>query len=292
MAVNERAIASARPVEPPRYGLLVAAQVTPLNGVRWQRGVAWEPEACASSGRVSIENCGSTAELTAERHADFLNADPFLVWSADECSIFGSRARDWSGRVTRQLEATQSFQIAEELWGGELSAADGLDNRALIDSTSDTVTDAPASVLDAFACLEHGLARCSNGRRGMIHVTPQVLVHLVTNSTVTREGTQYLSPLGNIVVADAGYDGSGPGGSPATTSQWAYATGLVQVTLEAQAELVPGTLEDAQSIWRGLDRSVNTLGIRAQKLAMFQWDECCHLAAEINLAPCLIGGAS
>lgn len=292
MAVNERAVGIARPVEPPRYGLLVAAQVTPLNGVRWQRGIKFEPESCGSSGRTAILECGSTDELLAERDAAFVNADPFLIWSADECSIFGARARDWSGRVTRQLEATQSFQIAEELWTGTLSAEAGLDNRALVDSASDTLTNGAVSALDAFACLEQGLARCSQGRRGMIHVTPQVLVHLITNATVVREGTQYLSPLGNIVVADAGYDGSGPGGVPASTSQWAYATGLIGVTLEAAAEVVPGSLEDAQSLWRALDRDVNTLGIRAQKLAMYQWDECCHLAAEINLAPCLIGGAS
>lgn len=292
MPVNERQAVQAVPVQPPRFGLLVAAPVTPMNGVRWQAGVKWTAESCAGSGRAAVGRCGSTDALVADRDANFVNADPFLVWAADECSIFGAAARDWSGRVTRQLEATQSFQIAEELWTGELSAAEGLDNRALTDSASDTVTNGPTTVLDAFACLEAGLASCGQGRRGMIHVTPQVLVHLMSSYTVVREGTQYLSPLGNIVVADAGYDGSGPGGTPATTSQWGYATGIVAVTLEAAPELVPGSLEAAQIIWQGLDRSVNTLGIRAQKLAMYQWDECCHLAAEFNLAPCLVGGAS
>lgn len=292
MPVNERQAVNAVPVQPPRYGLLVAAQVTPMAGVRWQAGVKWTAESCAGSGRAAVDRCGSTEELVADRDAQFRDADPFLVWAADECSIFGAAARDWSGRVTRQLEASQSFQIAEELWTGDLSAAEGLENRALTDSASDTLTNGPVSPLDGFACLEYALGRCSFGRRGMIHVTTQMLAHLFTNGTVVREGTQYLSPLGNIVVADAGYDGSGPGGVPATTSQWAYATGIIAVTLEAAPELVPGSLEAAQSIWQGLDREVNTLGIRAQKLAMYQWDQCCHVAAEINLAPCLIAGAS
>lgn len=285
------------PAQPPRYGLLVAAPVTPTppglpSGQRWQAGVSWNPEQCGVSGRAAIECAGGTIELHPGANAARVDADPFLVWASDQCSPFGFAARDWSGRATRQLEATQSFQIAQELWTGTLSTAEGLDNRALTDSASDTVTNGPASILDGFACLEQALGQCAQGRRGMIHVTPQVLAHLVTNNTVRVEGAQYLSPLGNIVVADAGYDGSGPGGVAASTSQWAYATGIIAVTLESSATLVPGDIAQAQAMAQALRRTDNTLTVFAQKLAMYQWDECCHIAAELDLPVCLVGGAS
>lgn len=293
--VNDRQQVNGPPATPPRYGLLVAAAVNTLPaGSRWQaKGVKWTAEQCGVSGRAAVGLCGSTDTLTAERSGVFANATPFLVWAADECGVFGFQARDWSGRAIRQLEATQSYQIANELWTGDLRDAEALDNPALIDSTSDTLTESgPLSVLDAFACLEQGLSSCAKGRRGMLHVTPQALVHLVAAFVVTREGSQYLSPLGNVVVADAGYDGSGPGGSPAGATQWMYATGMISVQIEAAPELVPGNLEDAQNFARALNRLDNTVSVRAQKLAMSLWDECCHLAAEVSLPICTTGGAS
>jgi hypothetical protein len=194
------------------------------------------------------------------------------------------------------LEATQSFQVADELWTGALrDAADAgedlEDNPALTDSSSDTVTGGPEDVVDALACLEQGLAQCSQGRRGMIHATPQVLVQWIAASAVRLEGGQYLSPMGNLVVADAGYPGDGPGGSAAGASQWAYATGIISVRLSTP-QVIPGNLDSAQVMAQALNREDNTLDVYAQRLALLQWDECCHLAAEIDLPVCLVGGAS
>lgn len=291
-----RTAVEATPAQPPRYGLLVAAQTTIGDAGRWQFGVSWEPEQCGTSGREAVDCLGNTAELTANVSPGATSADPFMVYASDRCSPFGFQARDWVARATRQLEATQSFEVADELWSGALRDAAGVDdqiadNPALTDSTSDTVTSGPADPVDALACLEQGLAECSRGRRGMIHATPQALVQWVAARVVTLEGGQYLSPLGNIVVADAGYDGSGPGGSVAGASQWAYATGLISIRLSTP-QIIPGDLESAQSLAQALNRDDNTLDVYAQRLALIQWDECCHIAAELDLATCAIGGAS
>lgn len=281
------------PAQPPRYGLIAAAQVNPagVGQLRWQTGATWEPEQCGDSTRFAVGCLGSTDSLTPVGSPGIVEADPFGIGASDECSPFGFGAHDFGGRARRQLEATQSFEIANELWTGSLAASEGLVNRALSDIESDTLTNGPASTVDAFACLEAGLAACGQGRRGMIHVTPQYLVHLVTNSTVRIDGGVFVSPLGNIVVADAGYDGSGPGGTPAGASQWAYATGMLQVLL-SEPEVIPGDLTTAQDWARATDRSVNTVTVWAHKLAMVLWDECCSLAVEVNLAACLTGGAS
>lgn len=293
-----RTAIEATPTQPPRYGLLVAAPVTigDNGGVRWSSGVTWEPEQCGNSGRAQVECEGNTAALDNNTSPGNRTADPFMVYASDRCSPFGFGARDFAARASRQLEATQSFQVAGELWDGTLrdaadSGDDIEDNPALIDSTSDTVTSGPADPVDALACLEQGLAECSQGRRGMIHITPQVLVHLISQSAVRLEGGQYVSPLGNIVVADAGYSGDGPGGGAAGSSQWAYATGIIAVRLST-VQVIPGNLDNAQAMAQALNRQDNTLDVYAQRLALTQWDECCHIAAEIDLAVCAIGGAS
>lgn len=277
------------PVQPPRYGLLVAAGVTPLATDRWQQGVAWNPEQCGDSGRVAVDCVGNTSTITAERNGEVVEADPFAVWAADECSPFGFGARDWTGRVLRQLEATQSYQIANELWTGDLHTADGLEGGYLTDHATLDDSFEAGDVVEALGCLEQGLSTCGQGRRGMIHVTPQALVALKAAFAVDLVGSQVLTPLGNIVVADAGYDGSGPGGKPADSStQWAYATSMLDVVLEPSPMLVPGDIEQAQALAQALDRSDNTITVYAFKMALYRWDRCCHIAVEIDLPVCVV----
>lgn len=285
------------PAQPPRYGLLVAAGVSPMNGVRWQEGVSWNPEECGNSGKVRVYCSGSTDPMGENgelNHNEIVTADPFAVWASDECSPFGFQARDWSGRATRQLEATQSFQIADELWNGTLQL------EALADGDSDlqtggylrdvsTITDTyenAGTPVHALGCTEQALGECGQGRRGMIHVTPAALDALVAAQAVRIEGTQYLTPLGNVVVADAAYTGDGPGAEVAGSTQWMYATGIIAVTLEQQAKLEPGSLDNAQNLAVALNRSDNTITVRAMKLALYQWDRCCHIATEFDLAVC------
>lgn len=279
------------PVQPPLYGLLVAAQVTPLTGVRWQDGVSWGPEQCGVSGRTVVDCFGMTDPLDGNRSPDVVSSDPFLVWASDECSPFGSMARDWQGNARRQLEATQSYEIANELWTGRLQQTEADQEGGFLSdhSTLDVSYTGVGNAVDALACAEQALARCGQGRRGMVHVTPQALVHLVTNNTVRREGTQFLTPLGNVVVADAGYDGSGPANEPPSTTQWLYATGMISVVIEAQAELNPPDLASAQTLAQALDRSDNTITVYAQRLAMYLWDRCCHIGVEFALPVCAVG---
>lgn len=287
---------AAPPVQPPRYGLLVAAQTTIADGEWAIDGVSFDPEQCGNSGRVQIECRGNTAEMDANTRPTSVTADPFLVYASDRCSPFGFAAADYVARATRQLEATQSYEVAGEFWDGTLrDAADAedaiTDNPALIDATSDTVTNGESSPTVALAALEQGLAECSRGRRGMIHATPQVLVHWIAAQAVRIEGGQLISPMGNIVVADAGYSGDGPGGTAAGDTQWAYATGMISIRLSTPI-ITPRSIADAQELAGRLNRDDNTIDVYAQRVALVQWDECCHLAAEIDLPVALIGGAS
>lgn len=273
--------------QPPRYSLLVAAEViTDDTTSRWEiDGITWAPEQCAGGGAAAVECFGNTAALDIPANPANAEADPFLVWAGDKCSAIGFQARDYEGRARRLLEATQSARVAHEFWQGEIAAAESLDNVPLADASSDTVTTTEASVRNAFGLLEGALADCGDGRRGMIHVTPQVFTHAQSWGLVVQQGQLWVTAVGTIVVEDAGYPGTGPNGEPADTTQWAYATSLVQVRLSA-LDITPETFVEA------FDREVNLVEYRAQRLALVQWDQCCHFAAEVNIATAALGGVS
>lgn len=273
---------------PPRFGLIASAP-TIDNQDRWQEGFKFAPENCGSSGRVSVGCRGNTDTLDSDTGPTTVEGDPFVVYSWDECSTFGFLARDYQGRARRQLLATRSFQMADELWSGTLRDADTLANRVLTDPESDVLTNGAASEVSALACVDSAVLTASQGRQGMVHMTPQLLVHLKNMNVVQLEGTTWTTPNGNIIVPDAGYDGSGPvtGGvpTPAGDSQWIYGTGLIYLRM-ADIEILPGDFAQA------VDRSTNLVTFYAQQLVAYEWDECVHFAAEVDVPLCLVGGVS
>lgn len=292
-----RAPTQAPQARPPRYGLLAAAPTVDDADLRVLAG-GWEyqPEACGLSGRDSITCAGSTqgAIDASGQRPGIIEGDPIWLWGADECSTFGFQARDWQGRARRQLAATESYELAAELWDGTVAAADGLANPYLASAgaNSDTVTNGPTAEVSALACIEQALAELLRGQQGMVHVTPQLLVHLRAADAISREGTVWTTSMGHIVVADAGYSGAGPGGAAAGSSQWAYGTPMIQVRL-GPVEVIPGSLDDARGLAAAMDRSVNDVVVVAGRLAGLQWaNDCAHVAAEVDLPVCLVGGAS
>jgi hypothetical protein len=70
-----------------------------------------------------------------------------------------------------------------------------------------------------------------------------------------------------------------------------YGTPMIRVRL-GTVEVIPGDLSDARNLAIALDYPVNTIAVYAGRLAGYQWDnECTHLAAEVALPICLVGGA-
>lgn len=278
---------AAPPATPPRYSLLAAAQVLD-NGDRWEGGIAWTPESCGASGVLP-----GTCEIQTDREAPASPSrqvsNPFYVWAADECSTFGHAARDWQGRARRQLEATQSFQIAHELWTGDITGAEqevDVQSPFLADENT-VVGTVPATgdpVLD-IPLVEAWAMKCSQGRRVMLHMSLAVFtayVNAVGQPGVTITGSVAITALGNVLVTDAGYPGTGPQGEADTGDEWVYASPLVQIRL-GPVEMLPETLDDARGLAASIRRPVNTATVWAQRLAAYQLDNCCRFAASIGM---------
>lgn len=293
-----RDLTDAPPATPPRYSLLIAAPAVTDDGARWQAGYEFAPEGCGRGGRTAVDCFGSTALLDPPANPGVVIGDPFVVWAADECSTFGYLARDYAGRATRQLLATQSFQIAAEVWAGSLNGDTGLGgdtiaNLPLNSISSDTVTSGPDDPVDALAMLVAGLGICGEGRQGMVHMTPQVMQHLIARQALVQVSGLWYTAMGHLVVSDDGYDGSAPGGAPATSSQWMYATSMMRVRLGEIVTLPELTGDGNARGWpAAIDRATNFVTVVAQRFAAVQWDRCCFLAAQVNIEAPLIAGAS
>lgn len=278
MGAGPRDLIEASRATPPRVGLLATLGIAAGQDGEWGNGIVVEPEACESVG--TFDPCDPGTLSFSGGTADNVEADAIAIYGFDSCSALDN-GRDREGRARRALAKCASSQIANELWRGDLTRAQGWSNRYLASDPSDKLGESlPA--LDALACLEQSLAECSCGERGMIHATRQVVTHWVSANLVRREAGLLVTEMDTIVVPDAGYDGSGPGASPVAPTNgnvWAYATGMVQVRLGQVS------FEDQ------VDRSVNDRVVVAKQLAVVWWEGCCHSAVSIDVDLCGIGGS-
>lgn len=286
LLLNKQVIA-AQPAAPPRYGLFIAAdEILPgkaadgtLIEERWQWGTAWAPEQNNGGGTAAVDCAGRTTALTAGTNVSNAKADPFLVWSEDHCSTIGFKARDYLGRAKRQLAATESFRAASELWLGTEAQAVTLDNHWLTEDPEILKSGTAFAPLDALALIDMGLGRMLAGRRGMIHVSQQLMVDLHANFGLEQSGDKWITPTGNVVVSDAGYPGTKPDAASGT-NQWIYATPMIQYR-RSPVDVVPGSFDTAYT--EAMDRGLNTITVRAERLVLLQWDSTVPVGNHSNL---------
>lgn len=304
-------LVNAPPVEPPVVGLVASLAGTPYliddtgdpldaanndsgapddsGPVRWFQGVRYMPEqTCYAAG--AQDTCAPlfTAVPPNPEMVDFM---PYFVWAGDSCTALGWNARDYRGRVTRALLAAESKQIAHELWGGRLAKASlggsaPWPNHWLASSAAAVLSSAPQTVGNALAFLEQGLADASNGQRGAIHCSAMLgsLWSELGNTFRSSTSAQILTYRGTLIIPDAGYDGSGPAGQPASNgSQWAYAT-LMPTVRRGPISLYPETYSETFT-------GDNTITWRANRLAVATFSPCALLACEVNV-PLPTGGIS
>lgn len=281
---------TAPPAQPPRYGLLVAAALPDVG--QFRPALSWEPETC-NGGESGPADCNPLTRDVTPTTPGTVVANPITLWAIDACSTLGIYGRDWQGRARRQLEATQSAQLAEEVWAGAITQAtqpSGEETPYLADEETLVLEDGDQLPPDeALALLEYAASRCSGGRRVMLHMTTHVLDWMLgKGSTAIRaDGNQLVTALGNLVVPDAGYPGTGPdatGGSGGSDvgNHWLYASSIIQVRLDA-IEVRPPTMTDAQDLAVMVDRPHNNALVIAQRLASYQLDPCCRFAVQTDL---------
>lgn len=278
MSTFERVEAQA--VRAPRSGLtlLIAAPIVDDPSARWLDGFRWQPEVRAGSSAIGVACAGSNASRSPAGQPGVEQFDPFLVWAAEKCST-KERVRDFPARARRALESEQSYLVAAELWDGTIGHDDG--NKSLTHQSADTITSGavPASV--ALTYVDSALARRLRNRQGMVHARPEMVDVWEALQLLHRDAGAVLTPLGNVVVADAGYSGSGPranaGADPVdadTESQWVYGTDVMSIRL--------GPVDVRGDDPSGVNRDTNDRTVWAQRLVGIQWDHHAHIAVEVE----------
>lgn len=230
--------------------------------------------------------------------------EPFVVAVDRRCSTWGWEAADYATEAARLLDANQYDIIARELWRGDQAILSGWTDPDptpetggpgntylsgdwdpewlnLIEfSGGDPLTDTMNPV-EGIAALDQALTGCSPGP-GLIHITKRLHDILASYGNVLRtDGGRVFTAAGTQVIADGGYDGSGPDslGKPAATAsrEWAYATGPITIRLEQGEPLLTPRAEDfAQAV----DRANNNIEFIAQRKASVSWG-CCHIGVAI-----------
>jgi hypothetical protein len=263
------------PAAPPVSGLVASAGPPPTID-RWESGLAWIPERCATTYQL-VPICDEPAVGYEAPRPGAAYYQPVGLRVADQCSTMGGPVD--IERVRRVAEAQTPFAIARELWDGELTQTDPYDvggqtvsNAYLASSDAEEVGTGAAEARVAIGRLEQAALESTHGQPVMLHVPILVLPQL--HGYVRAVGQTLVTLAGNVLVADGGYPGTGPAGQAAGATVWAYATSPVQV-LTSPLVVIEG--DDA------IDPSTNTRTVWAARVFAATFDPCVHLATEITL---------
>lgn len=269
----------ATPLKAPRSGLLFSVPAAANADFEWTEGYSWSPEGVGkaeTSGLVCgvVVDARETHDRTPPREHV-----PFLLWTDETCSTTGLRSRDWQGRARRSLEAEQSYLLAAELWDGAAGGPLGNDYLTNV-VTAQILTAGPVPILVGFQYVDGAVTRRLRNRQGLVHMRPEIIVSLHKDYAIEHVGDQYLTPNGNIVVADAGYSGNGPGAAADGSSQWIFGTDMLGTRL-GPIDVYPASMDPAD-LAPHVIRGTNDLTVWAQRPAAYQWDVAAHFAAEVS----------
>lgn len=234
-------IVAPSPAAPAMVNLLSSAirpAVDPTGD--WVGGVAWRSESCPSV--QGFNPCAELDSTPAEDGNTLVYYMPVAYRVSDECTTLSGRYDN--ARLVRMADAVASHVVATELWTGALSKLDPYDlpmggatgvSNAYLASDAAELVPAPGTVKGALAALEEATRAKTFGQRAFLHLPIHLLAEVAGDLDVA--GGELRTKLGSVVVADSGYDGSGPDG---TGTGWMYGTGPVAVMLGPLATVAEG----------------------------------------------------
>lgn len=273
---------------PPALTLAGAARSIPPEGDRWISGVGIWPyprdlpdvfDPCQPSS-----SAGHTKDAGTPTQEERFGAYNVLEGITCTTRSFGSnQVGEWQRRAQVALNAYQHWAIEREFWTGALKP----DNPHLAQTQNTIPGGNPAlpttslnggnatSIKNAIALLEQQIA--DKGGNGVIHLRPAVFSQFAEQEgAVSITNGVARTKLGTILVPGVGYVGSAPDGTlPATTVEWAYATGPVEIR-KSEVKVLPETVSQAT------DRRQNTTTFRAELYALVTWDQRIHVAVKID----------
>jgi hypothetical protein len=229
----------------------------------------WEP---CTEGTFRVKDDGSTGEEDPPA-MPISHWDPFVVYKPVICSAITLRDRDeFNRRISAALRATMSAAVETALLAGVG------DNPAIGDANVDDLTPTPGTAVSPAvgqAILENAIG--GTCRAGMIGATPATLASLQTFPFGGFDGQRLVTVNGTAVYSSDGLIGleTDDLDAPDAGEDWMVAHGPVDVYL--------GPI-DTFDVRSSLDRSDNTLVMRAEIAVVAVWDTALQAAVLVDWA--------
>lgn len=256
-------ITSVPQIKPPRYSLLSVAAVDSRIDERFGAGLTWEPEPFRYEGGGDLGAwliTGANTPVSGASVTQAATGAAFGVYAAERITGISADWDDLVSRVQRKLAVYESSAVAMQLMGDIFS----INPSGKIAHTSAATNAGSGSIPDAVGLLDAHIG--IRWGRGMLHISPTVLANGLAQQVFTREGNVYLTPMGNVVVADVGYSGLSPvGAGTPGADEYLYATPEVVVNRSAMT-VTPGNLYEAT------DRLRNDITVYAFRIFAPIWD--------------------
>lgn len=254
---------------------------------RWLNGITWQPEPNFALYSNDVDVCVRVDFTQTPRVCDAaITQSAFSVYDAIKAATIEYRPEEIEemvlGRVTRKLSAA----FARELLAGSISGDRSLSSVAHAPFRR-TFASAATPIWYTLAVLEDDLARVLRGTQGTLHLPPGMLGQACTTYGVCmKDDGNFYTPLGNLVISDAGYAGSpqpaGQGANNSLLNDWVYASGPVRYRRSAPQMVDGGNIGSTMTTYTGREdlRSADYTGFRthddmtrfADVYGIFQFD--------------------
>lgn len=261
---------------------LVASALKPTKPEHWQAGMVWRSELCPAY--ALFDPCGDGPDMPEDRSSGLVYYRPVAFRVVDACITRNVGFE--IARVSRMAEATTSTALAHELWTGTATQDEPYDtpdgfggtltdqtNAYLAGPTAEVISDAVADPMEALGLLEERARQAAGGQNVFLHVPNRITTQL--GAQLRRVGNLIYTQTDAVVVADPGYDGSGPPSQDETPpGVWCYATGPICTYVDPLS-----TITEAEVT---VNRRTNRREVWAERMFAATFDPCCHFAIEIN----------
>lgn len=264
------------------YGLLTSIDPIHLPDPHWQSGFEWESD-CSIDTSSTLPPCPDpVASKAVDGGLVFCSADPFTVYGSYKCSTGGRSAAESMSIAETRLQKNKESGVERIFWTGITSVGtinpslQGGNESCDIFPIDITPVSGALSAVGAIAALESNIVDCIPGGLGVIHLNHGVLAFLYRDHMAIDKNGRFYTPSGQLLVAGAGYPGSGPGNVPAVAGEsWMFATGPVSVYYS-------DVFYNPTNIDQAIDRNLNNITFWVEQTYAVIW-ECCIFAVRVKI---------
>jgi hypothetical protein len=270
----------AAPLQVPKAASLIdSVGATTPDDNRWIEGICFEPDHCDASQRHNP--CDGDTLDPAPPCPDAVCFTPSEIVGSFRSSTLGWEGRDGQARAANSLALCRSAHIENELWTGDETGSPSFEDLLVLGGTDLSAGGLTLfDPVDALKILIGFISPCGCGTRKVIHASPRVVAEWMdgTFPLIERRGRALYTFEDHIVVAGAGYPGTGPGGVDLPgDSEYVYATGGVEVLVSAPRSI--GTTA-AQRV----NARENEIGYQEKSYATAYFDpNCCFAGIGVTL---------